>query len=497
MDGLSKRRQISITFSVSVMKRSSDSHPTRNRLHRLVRAGMFAVAAFVSIGLMLSPLINLQSLRDYEAGRGVWAAEKLLLRRAKAVSYRVEAAVMDGLWRVFITGPHEASGVAMPAKLRPVNCIAWSGTETAVGTGSLRQTADMWELNGTTRLSAQPSCNQLPGLAPRIADLIPVSVPVGNQRAGNAAAAKPEPDTAAAVNAQTTAPAVGDAGLSAVHPLQSLQSRADCTRGVLLSVVAHQDDDLLFMNPDLMAAIDGGQCVRTVYLTAGDSGQSADYWQGREAGAEAAYAAMYKQPDNWQTGQKSIEGKQVTTADLKNVPGVSLVFMRLPDGNLHGDGFSATGSESLQALLGGTIPDMQTVDGANQFSRDELIAALGAIMSLDKPDQIHTQGLAAMADGDHSDHLAAGAFTLLAAQKYAPDAVVTQYGGYPDKLQLPNLTTDEIAAKQAIFFVYAGHDSAVCQTADACAQTDTYGNYLTREYKEDVPVATDSVAATQ
>ena len=39
-----------------------------------------------------------------------------------------------------------------------------------------------------------------------------------------------------------------------------------------MQIVAHEDDDLLFMNPDLEHAIDAGSCVRTIYVTAGDAG---------------------------------------------------------------------------------------------------------------------------------------------------------------------------------------------------------------------------------
>lgn len=64
---------------------------------------------------------------------------------------------------------------------------------------------------------------------------------------------------------------------------------AGCSLGSTLNVVAHEDDDLLFLSPDLLHNIQAGRCVRTVFVTAGDSGAGAGYWQGREAGSKAAY----------------------------------------------------------------------------------------------------------------------------------------------------------------------------------------------------------------
>ncbi|MEJ8645510.1 PIG-L family deacetylase [Streptomyces sp. MS1.HAVA.3] len=47
--------------------------------------------------------------------------------------------------------------------------------------------------------------------------------------------------------------------------------RPSVTEGTVLQVVAHPDDDLFFMNPDVSRSISKGVRVATVYLTAGES----------------------------------------------------------------------------------------------------------------------------------------------------------------------------------------------------------------------------------
>jgi GlcNAc-PI de-N-acetylase len=47
--------------------------------------------------------------------------------------------------------------------------------------------------------------------------------------------------------------------------------------------VAHQDDDVLFMNPDIQHAIAAGHHVTTVYLTAGSCIPDTEYYLTREA----------------------------------------------------------------------------------------------------------------------------------------------------------------------------------------------------------------------
>ena len=49
-----------------------------------------------------------------------------------------------------------------------------------------------------------------------------------------------------------------------------------------MNIVAHQDDDILFMNPDIAHAIQGNHSILTVFLTAGDAGIGPAYMVTRE-----------------------------------------------------------------------------------------------------------------------------------------------------------------------------------------------------------------------
>lgn len=60
------------------------------------------------------------------------------------------------------------------------------------------------------------------------------------------------------------------------------RANPSCPQGAVFNVVAHQDDDLLFLSPDLLHDVQANRCVRTVFVTAGDAGRDATYWGGRE-----------------------------------------------------------------------------------------------------------------------------------------------------------------------------------------------------------------------
>jgi LmbE family N-acetylglucosaminyl deacetylase len=268
-----------------------------------------------------------------------------------------------------------------------------------------------------------------------------------------------------------------------ISPLVPFSEHEICSRGLTLQVVAHQDDDLLFMNPDLLGTIKDGGCVRTVYLTAGDAGESAAYWSGREQGAKAAYAHMYGVVDTWHEEQQLLDGHLVTVDYLADIPQVALVFMRLPDGNMRGEGFAADGDQSLHKLMSGEITKINTVDKAASYTRQDIVTALQDIMAADSPDTIRTQGSSDLADGDHSDHHAAGILTDEAVRGYQEPFTINHYIGYPDKAFPVNISDDDLVLKQAAFLTYAKFDGAVCQSAFECQQTYTYGSYLSRQYK--------------
>jgi LmbE family N-acetylglucosaminyl deacetylase len=78
-----------------------------------------------------------------------------------------------------------------------------------------------------------------------------------------------------------------------------------------LIFVAHEDDDLLFMNPDLMTRIRAGALIQTVYITAGDKDKGPDYWISRETGVKKAYAYMANVPNVWRKSTLEIGNKNI------------------------------------------------------------------------------------------------------------------------------------------------------------------------------------------
>jgi len=190
-----------------------------------------------------------------------------------------------------------------------------------------------------------------------------------------------------------------------------------------LAIVAHPDDDLTFMQPDLGdAAARGG--LTTVYLTGGDGGRGVRYAEARHDGVMAAYGALTGAHD-WRCGWIEIADHAAEHCRL-DAAAISLVFLGYPDGVP--DGSAPT---SLLHLWQGDIAAATTVARRPaSYDRAGLVAALAEIVATSAPATLRTLEIASTHGRDHSDHMLAGALAVLAAAASPVNPAVISYRGY-------------------------------------------------------------------
>ncbi|TBX16086.1 hypothetical protein TK43_17905 [Roseovarius sp. JS7-11] len=248
--------------------------------------------------------------------------------------------------------------------------------------------------------------------------------------------------------------------------------------------VAHQDDDLLFMNPTIDRLIDGPDPVSVVYLTAGDAGQDEGYWAAREEGERAAYGQMAGAND-WvdETVTLTVGNSQfeVASSYLASQPDIRLYFLRLPDGFSQGEGSEVNNFESLEQLWDGDIATITAVDGSATYTHADLVGLLSALLDQHQPDHIHLQDHTTdYADIEHSDHLHSAEFVTAALNSYAGDLTVTGYVGYASWGLDENLTADEEALVREFFAQYSAFDPNVLGSDGAFLEA--YEEWVQREY---------------
>ncbi|GID96200.1 hypothetical protein Adi01nite_56120 [Amorphoplanes digitatis] len=233
------------------------------------------------------------------------------------------------------------------------------------------------------------------------------------------------------------------------------------------------------MNPEVQRDIDADRCTLTVFMTAGDAGAGAAYWQERENGPRAAYALMADARDRWDAKTVTFGDYAVRYESLAGRPDVALAFVRSPDGG--GGGFPSNNSESLMELYQGALPEIHSVDGQNTYTKAGLAAMLLDVMETFQPDTIHTLDYSDKNIGaDHSDHRAAAYLAFDAHRKYRTPHSIGAYMAYGVDTLPANVFYTVDDRKMDVFMAYAVHDSKVCQTTGACRN----GAYDIRSFRQ-------------
>ncbi|GAA5850725.1 hypothetical protein JCM8547_009070 [Rhodosporidiobolus lusitaniae] len=256
--------------------------------------------------------------------------------------------------------------------------------------------------------------------------------------------------------------------------------------GGSVRVIAHADDDLLFQSPDLLTDMQSG-CDTTIIMTAGDSGTTGTTYLGqRELGNQAGYAQMAGVANTWTEISAIFGGQPAIVRTLVGAPGIQKVYFRLPDGNMDGSGFSTTGYQSLRMLYFGSISTITNQPKTATYTLATLKQAISEIISARRPSHVRTLDYMSDYDaGDHADHLTVGRLTAEIAGKYASNATLDGYMGYPVQNLPPTMqTTDStFIAKSNAFFAYTPYDSAECQAYLTCVAAGRGESYwLVRQY---------------
>jgi hypothetical protein len=240
-----------------------------------------------------------------------------------------------------------------------------------------------------------------------------------------------------------------------------------------LNIVAHHDDDILFMNPDISDSIQQKRCVQTVFLTAGEwNGTSTmtreQYSASRMAGTRAAYATMANVANNWTRTSTVINGYNIEVATLVGAPYVMLMYI-----NIHDSGNSSD-PDNLMHLYKGSRTSITTLVPTGSpagvvsatYTKASLTQTLLSIINT------HNVTLTRIQDylpdprlkANHGDHIFGALFAYDALRNYQGingnlRSTIVTYRDYNIVDSPANLNNQQANTKSKIIDAYKAHDS--------------------------------------
>ncbi|MCW3109738.1 MAG: hypothetical protein JWQ09_4244 [Segetibacter sp.] len=223
-------------------------------------------------------------------------------------------------------------------------------------------------------------------------------------------------------------------------------------------IVAHADDWQLFMQPnvynDLVAS---GSKVVYIITTAGDAGAGETYWAAREEGSKSSlrFCLAPLATISQSSGKREFNYHTVNYWSANNA---TTYFLRLPDGNLDGNGFSANDYKSLSKLKAGKISTITSIDNSTTYhSWSDFYTTLQTIIVSE------SQGISniwinylnpdtSINPNDHPDHIATG--QAIQAMTIIPGLRQALFVGYKVSNAPENLHPTDLFWKAGMFAAY-------------------------------------------
>ncbi|TMQ17169.1 MAG: RICIN domain-containing protein [Deltaproteobacteria bacterium] len=243
-----------------------------------------------------------------------------------------------------------------------------------------------------------------------------------------------------------------------------------------LFVVAHLDDDMIFMQPELRAAIDAGS-MATVYVSSGDATHGRYRGAHTFKAARVAYGNVAGSTD-WDCRYVVVNGSPLHHCQLHDRL-VSMVGLDTVDGGVLGDY-----PYSPLHLMEATVPDLPIVGRMRgSATKDSIIDSLFRIITVTQPRQIHTLDLAATHGHDHSGHMFTASFVLWAAARARYDGAIRWHRGYNVENEPANLGggDDQPARSMLGYFEACYYHCGRCGTSCPVLQGD-HEVWLHRQY---------------
>jgi GlcNAc-PI de-N-acetylase len=243
-----------------------------------------------------------------------------------------------------------------------------------------------------------------------------------------------------------------------------------------LFIVAHLDDDMIFMQPELATALASGS-VTTVYVSSGDPIHGLARAEHTFEATRTAYEYATGSSD-WDCGYLIVTGLPVHHCRLRDRP-VSMIGLDVPEGGRRGQR-----PDSLLHLLDGTVSSLPILGlRGGRVTTTSLIAELAEIIAVTAPHELHTLDIAGIHGDDHAGHLISAGFALWAAARVGYAGTIVSHRGYNVANEPANLSDADYGFVKPMlgYFEACYRGCAPCGTECATLEP-SHDTWLHRQY---------------
>lgn len=274
---------------------------------------------------------------------------------------------------------------------------------------------------------------------------------------------------------------------SSEEPLSNSSPETDlaktCVGSRVMSIIAHADDDLYFINPSIDAAIQRGACVHTVIVTEGYVDDPNN--RPRIEGLKKAYEMMMGGGHlHWQATEPVILDKSIqrfvaqnTFAHIQHAQAkvrVELSFLNLPAGS-HDDLKDREPATLYQLFAEDSTSRTGGLSPPETYTEEELIKVLSELIRQYDPDTLYTlnpfrlypvRHSRVKGEGAHPDHVIVAKLTMMALIDRPRVKQVWTHDDYSIQDRLANLNMEQALRKTEIMKAYCRADPRGCADAE-------------------------------
>jgi hypothetical protein len=267
-------------------------------------------------------------------------------------------------------------------------------------------------------------------------------------------------------------------------------------------IAAHADDWQLFMHPNVYNDIADADCkVIFIITTAGDAGLGEKFWKAREEGSKSSVrfclAPLASLSESG--GTRVFNDHPVNYWSINNT---TSYFLRLPDGNLDGNGHEAAMYQSLTKFRSGKLGRITTIDNSATYNNwQELTGVMKCIVSyesglLNNRRINYLNPDLSINPNDHPDHIATG----FAVQQMNIIKTMQQFLfiGYSSCNGKERLSPTEFFQKAGMFAVYEKAVYDGCGYSTLMENADLYARWcFSRPQFTEIAATTSNLLSPQ